>query len=328
MYSDLLNGKIQFLIGTHALIEDNVQFQKLALVIVDEQHRFGVNQRLDLLQKQNGCNLLVMSATPIPRSLAMIAYGDMDISVLDEKPQGRQPITTRVMTLKKIPELIEKLKNTSAQVYWVCPLVIESEKSDLMAAEKRFEELKKLFGPCVGLIHGKMKSDEKEKVMQAFKDGQIRLLVATTVIEVGVDVPKASIMVVEHAERFGLATLHQLRGRVGRGNQSSVCILLHGHLGENGKERLEILRGSDDGFEIAQKDLQMRGAGEVLGIRQSGFQQYRLAQLPENQNLLELAVEQAQKILMDDPYLQKNQNLRILLYLFEREKAIMTLKAG
>jgi len=326
--SDLLQGKIQFLIGTHALIEDNVQFQKLALAIVDEQHRFGVNQRLDLLQKQKGCNLLVMSATPIPRSLAMTTYGDMDISILDEKPAERQPVLTRVMTLGKIPELVEKLKKTSAQVYWVCPLVAESEKSDLMAAQKRFEELKKVFGSCVGLIHGQMKADEKENVMYAFKTGQIRILVSTTVIEVGVDVPNANIMIVEHAERFGLATLHQLRGRVGRGNQSASCILLHGRLGENGKERLEILRQSDDGFEIATKDLQMRGAGEVLGLRQSGFQQYRLSQLPENQNLLDLAADQARKILTEDPHLEKNKNLRILLYLFEREKAIMTLKAG
>lgn len=325
---DLVGGKIQFLIGTHALIEDNIQFQKLGLAIVDEQHRFGVNQRLDLVQKQKGCNLLVMSATPIPRSLAMTAYGDMDISVLDEKPVGRKSILTRVMTLGKIPELIEKLKKTSAQVYWVCPLVAESEKSDLMAAEKRYQELKKVFGNLVGLIHGKMKADEKESVMHDFQSGKIRILVSTTVIEVGVDVPNASIMIVEHAERFGLATLHQLRGRVGRGNQLASCILLHGRLGENGKERLDILRRSDDGFEISNKDLQMRGAGEVLGLRQSGFQQYRLAQLPDHQNWLDLAAEQAQKILQNDPHLEKNKNLRILLYLFEREKAIMTLKAG
>ena len=326
--SELAQGKIQFLIGTHALIEENVQFQKLALAIVDEQHRFGVNQRLDLVQKQKGCNLLVMSATPIPRSLAMTAYGDMDISILDEKPAGRQPVLTRVMTLGKIPELMEKLQKTSAQVYWVCPLVAESEKSDLMAAEKRFQELKEAFGEQVGLIHGKMKADEKESIMSNFKMGKIRILVSTTVIEVGVDVPNASIMIVEHAERFGLATLHQLRGRVGRGNQSASCILLHGRLGENGKERLNILRQSEDGFKIANKDMQMRGAGEVLGLRQSGFQQYRLAMLPEHQDWLDLAVEQAQKILADDPHLEKNKNLRILLYLFEREKAIMTLKAG
>ncbi len=326
--NNLVQGKIQFLIGTHALIEDNVQFQKLGLAIVDEQHRFGVNQRLDLIQKQKGCNLLVMSATPIPRSLAMTTYGDMDISVLDEKPKGRQSILTRVMTLGKIPQLVEKLKETTAQVYWVCPLVSESEKSDLMAAEKRYHELKKEFGDFVGLIHGKMKADEKESVMHDFQMGKIRILVSTTVIEVGVDVPNASIMIVEHAERFGLATLHQLRGRVGRGNQSSFCVLLHGRLGENGKERLDILRRSDNGFEISNKDLQMRGAGEVLGLRQSGFQQYRLAQLPEDQNWLELAAEQAQKILQNDPHLEKNKNLRILLYLFEREKAIMTLKAG
>ena len=325
--SDLAQGKIQLLIGTHALIEDNVVFKNLALAVVDEQHRFGVNQRLALRQKQKGCNLFVMSATPIPRSLAMTNYGDMDISVLDEKPMGRQPVTTRVMHLSKISQILEKLKQTETQVYWVCPLVKETEKSDLMASEKRFEELKS-FGFDVGLVHGKMKADEKENVMRDFKAGKIQILVSTTVIEVGVDVPNANLMIIEHAERFGLATLHQLRGRVGRGNQSAYCVLLHGRLGEKGKERLDILRQTDDGFVISNKDLQMRGAGEVLGVAQSGFQQYRLAQLPEHQDLLDRADRYAQKIMKIDPELEKNKNLRILLYLFERQKAIMTLKAG
>ena len=309
------------------MIEDNVVFKNLALAVVDEQHRFGVNQRLALRQKQKGCNLLVMSATPIPRSLAMTNYGDMDISVLDEKPMGRQPVTTRVMHLSKISQILEKLKQTETQVYWVCPLVKETEKSDLMASEKRFEELKS-FGFNVGLVHGKMKADEKENVMRDFKAGKIQILVSTTVIEVGVDVPNANLMIIEHAERFGLATLHQLRGRVGRGNQSAYCVLLHGRLGEKGKERLDILRQTDDGFVISNKDLQMRGAGEVLGVAQSGFQQYRLAQLPEHQDLLDRADRYAQKIMKTDPELEKNKNLRILLYLFERQKAIMTLKAG
>jgi ATP-dependent DNA helicase RecG len=268
-----------------------------------------------------------MSATPIPRSLAMTNYGDMDISILDEKPAGRQSILTRVMSLSKVPEILEKLKSSDTQVYWVCPLVKETEKSDLMAAEKRFEELKS-YGLNVGLVHGKMKPDEKAKVMNDFKNNKIHILVATTVIEVGVDVPNANIMIVEHAERFGLATLHQLRGRVGRGHQSASCLLLHGRLGEKGKERLEVLRQTDDGFVIADKDLQMRGAGEVLGVAQSGFQQYRLAQLPEHQDLLDKASLYAQKVLNEDSDLKKNENLRILLYLFERQKAIMTLKAG
>lgn len=325
--SQLAMGEIQLLIGTHALIEDNVVFKNLALAVVDEQHRFGVNQRLALIQKQKGCNLLVMSATPIPRSLAMTNYGDMDISILDEKPAGRQSILTRVMSLSKVPEILEKLKSSDTQIYWVCPLVKETEKSDLMASEKRFEELKS-YGLNVALVHGKMKPDEKAKVMNDFKNNKIHILVATTVIEVGVDVPNANIMIVEHAERFGLATLHQLRGRVGRGHQSASCLLLHGRLGEKGKERLDILRQTDDGFVIADKDLKMRGAGEVLGVAQSGFQQYRLAELPEHQDLLDRASFYAQKVLNEDSDLKKNENLRILLYLFERQKAIMTLKAG
>ena len=214
------------------------------------------------------------------------------------------------MHLSKISQILEKLKQTETQVYWVCPLVKETEKSDLMASEKRFEELKS-FGFNVGLVHGKMKADEKENVMRDFKAGKIQILVSTTVIEVGVDVPNANLMIIEHAERFGLATLHQLRGRVGRGNQSAYCVLLHGRLGEKGKERLDILRQTDDGFVISNKDLQMRGAGEVLGVAQSGFQQYRLAQLPEHQDLLDRADRYAQKIMKIDPELEKNKNLRI-----------------
>lgn len=327
---DLQSGKISLIIGTHALIEDNVQFQKLGYVIVDEQHRFGVNQRLNLIKKQKGCNLLVMSATPIPRSLAMTTYGDMEISLLTQKPVGRKPVQTCLMSFSQIPEMVQKLKQTKAQTYWVCPLIEESEKSDMAAVEKRFTELKKEFGALVGLLHGKMKSEEKDKVVNDFKTGKIQILVSTTVVEVGVDVPDACVMIIEQAERFGLATLHQLRGRVGRGNQAGFCLLLHGKLNEKAKERLMLLRDTEDGFKIANADLKMRGAGQILGTRQSGFEEFRLAQLPVHQDLLDLAHEQAENILSQDPHLEmeKNKNLHILLYLFEKEKAIMTLKAG
>ena len=220
------SGQINLLIGTHALIEETVQFKNLALAIVDEQHRFGVNQRLNLIKKQKGCNLLVMSATPIPRSLAMTHYGDMEISVLDEKPIGRQEIKTCLMGMDKIVSIIEKIKQTSAQAYWVCPLIEESEKSDLAAVQKRYAFLQKYLGDKVALLHGKMKVEEKNKALEDFKNGIVQVLVSTTVVEVGVDVPNATLMIIEQAERFGLATLHQLRGRVGRGQEKAFCFLL------------------------------------------------------------------------------------------------------
>lgn len=332
--TDLLNalagGEISLLIGTHALIEEGVQFKNLGFVIIDEQHRFGVNQRLKLAQKQRGVNLLVMSATPIPRSLALTLYGDMDVSILDEKPMGRTSITTRMMSTKKIPEVIQKLSEWPNQAYWVCPLVEESEKSDLMAVKARFTELQQIFSNQVGLVHGKMKSDEKEAVMADFLSGKIKILVSTTVIEVGVDVPNASLMIIEHAERFGLATLHQLRGRVGRGTLSSVCLLLYAKLSDNARQRLELLRETEDGFKIAEADLQMRGAGELLGWRQSGLQDFKLAQFPEHTDLLKQATLEAKEILKSDPTLssERGQALKTLLYLFEKETSIHTLKAG
>ena len=328
--TDLKTGKIEIIIGTHALLEDNVVFHDLGLAIIDEQHRFGVKQRVALAEKEKGVNVLVMTATPIPRTLALTAYGDMDVSILNEKPAGRQPIDTRVMPLGQIDPLVERLKNNPTQVYWVCPLVEESEESDLMAAEKRYAALCQVFGNEVGLVHGKMKAAEKDAAMADFISGKTRILVSTTVIEVGVDVPSAGLMVVEHAERFGLATLHQLRGRVGRGQEKAVCILLHGRLSETARERLAVLRESDDGFKIAEADLKLRGAGEVLGIRQSGVPLFKLADVAEHAHLLMRANEEAQKILNEDPDLQTNrgQALKNMLYLFKKDKEIHLLKAG
>ena len=326
----LAHGQISILIGTHALIEEGVKFKNLAYAIIDEQHRFGVNQRLKLAQKQPGVNLLVMTATPIPRSLAMTVYGDMDVSILDEKPAGRTPILTRVMSIQKIQEVVQKLKEWTAQVYWVCPLVEESEKSDLMAVKARFSFLKELFGVQVGLVHGQMKGEEKEAVMADFVAGKIKILVSTTVIEVGVDVPNASLMIIEHAERFGLATLHQLRGRVGRGSIQSVCLLLYDKLSATGRERLELLRETEDGFKLAEADLKMRGAGEILGWRQSGLQNFQIAHLPDHDDLLKQATLEAKEILKKDATLStgRGQHLRTLLYLFQKDASVHTLKAG
>ena len=328
--TDLESGKIDIIIGTHALLEPTVIFHKLGLAIIDEQHRFGVKQRLSLSNKEKQTNVLVMSATPIPRTLALTAYGDMDISILDEKPAGRQEIDTRVLSISKMDTLIQHLKNTSGQVYWVCPLVEESEKTDLMAAQKRFQDLQKTFGSDVGLIHGQMPAQEKEMAMQSFIQGKTKILVSTTVIEVGVDVPSAGIMIVEHAERFGLATLHQLRGRVGRGQEKAACILLHGRLSATAKERLTVLRNSNDGFKIAETDLKLRGAGEVLGIRQSGLPSFHFADIAEHADLLQLANQKAISFLSQDPQLQTNrgQALKNMLYLFGKDNEIHFLKAG
>ena len=328
--SELASGKTHFIIGTHALLEEAVCFKHLGLAIVDEQHKFGVEQRLNLAQKDKGVNFLVMSATPIPRTLALTAYGDMDISVLDEKPEGRQSIETRILSEGKIPELVQKLKENTQQVYWVCPLVAESEKSDLMAAEVRFKTLQKIFGDKVGLVHGQMKSDEKDAVMQAFINGAIQVLVSTTVIEVGVDVPQAGIMVIEHAERFGLATLHQLRGRVGRGADKATCLLIHGRLNAVAKERLSVLKETNDGFKIAEADLHLRGAGEVLGIRQSGLPNFQFVNLFEHADLLSMATSEVKQLLAKDKKLtsDRGQALKNMLYLFRKDSTIHLLKAG
>ena len=335
--TDLESGKIDILIGTHALLTGTVHFKNLGLVIIDEQHKFGVRQRLSLVQKERGINLLVMTATPIPRSLALTVYGDMDVSRLNEKPIGRQPIETSVMPTSKISELINRLKKrietspSRVQAYWICPLVEESQASDLMAAQKRFQELQKTFGDRVGLIHGQMKGTEKDAIMDRFVRGDLDILVATTVIEVGVDVKAATIMVIEQAERFGLAGLHQLRGRVGRGTAASQCVLLHGpHLTETARKRLAVMRETDDGFILAEEDLKLRGAGELLGARQSGIISFKMADPAIQNDLLWTATKDAQTILSLDSTLTgpRGQALRILLYLFQKDTELQTLKAG
>ena len=333
--TDLANGKIDILIGTHALFTDDVNFKNLAYVVIDEQHRFGVNQRLKLSAKGAFCDCLVMTATPIPRTLVLTQFGDMEYSKIDELPAGRKPVKTTVMNLNKISELKtalkRKLEGSQTQAYWVCPLVEESEKIDLSAATARFEDLRAEFGNMVGLIHGKMKEAEKNAVMEDFKQGKIRILVSTTVIEVGVNVPNATLMIIEHAERFGLAQLHQLRGRIKRGYEESSCVLLYGYpLSAISRERLNTMRSTEDGFEIAEKDLELRGGGEILGTRQSGFAAFRLADLSQQADLLYMANKNAELILNKDPELksEQGQNLRTLLYLFERDEAIKTYNAG
>ena len=337
LLSDLKENKINILIGTHAVFVEDVAYARLGLVVIDEQHRFGVEQRLALTRKGAQSDLLVMSATPIPRSLALTVYGDMDLSKLDEKPAGRTPVETRVLPLKRADEIIAKLNEKiqhateKVQAYWVCPLVEESEKSDLMAAQKRYDLLRETFGSRVGLVHGQMKDAEKDAIMAQFACGDLDVLVATTVIEVGVDVKSASIMVIEHAERFGLAALHQLRGRVGRGHQQSSCLLLYGSgLTQKAVKRLEIMRQSEDGFVIAQKDLELRGAGELLGRQQSGLVDFRLADLSVHGSLLDIARDDARTILAVDPNLEtpRGQALKNLLYLFQKETMIKTLKSG
>lgn len=328
----LAAGEIDILIGTHAVFTDDVIYHALGLAVVDEQHKFGVRQRVALCRKETGVNLLVMTATPIPRTLALTNFGDLDISVLDEKPSGREPIQTLVMSLKKAEELAQKLKekiqkNTEkTQVYWVCPLVEESEKSDLAAAQKRYEMLQNIFGSRVGLVHGQMKGNEKDAVMTRFAAGEIDVLVATTVIEVGVDVPTATVMVIEQAERFGLAGLHQLRGRVGRGKGKSICFLLYGELlTQTAKARLKIMRETENGFLIAEEDLRLRGGGDILGVRQSGLMLFKLADLSVQSDLLYTAAQDAKIILNTDPRFQSERGkaLRYLLYLFRKDEAII-----
>jgi ATP-dependent DNA helicase RecG len=328
-------GDIDILIGTHALFQESVEFHDLALVVVDEQHRFGVHQRLALTDRQGqATDVLVMSATPIPRTLTLTVYGDMDVSRLEEKPPGRSPVTTRAMPLDRLGEVmagIQRSLDNGARVYWVCPLVSESDVLDVSAAEDRFKALAKIFGDTVGLAHGQMKPAERDKVMADFAAGAITVLVATTVIEVGVDIPEASVMVIEHAERFGLAQLHQLRGRVGRGAAQSSCLLMYAPpLGKAAKARLNILRESDDGFRIAEEDLRLRGAGEILGVRQSGLPQFRLASLSDHEDLLPIARDDARLILQNDPGLKsdRGQALRTLLFLFERDAAVGLIRSG
>lgn len=330
----IASGATQIVIGTHALFQDTVIYNNLLLAVVDEQHRFGVHQRLRLTAKGISPHMLVMTATPIPRTLVLAAFGDMDVSKLTEKPAGRKPIQTVTVSTERTGEIVARLRTALAEgkkAYWICPLVEESEASDLMSADERFQSLDKEFGPNVGLVHGRMNGAEKDAVMLAFKNGDIRLLVATTVVEVGVDVPDATIMVIEHAERFGLAQLHQLRGRVGRGDEASTCILLYkGPLSENGRARLSILRETEDGFLIAEEDLKLRGEGELLGTRQSGTPGFRIASLEAHGDLLEIARKDAAYIIERDPELTsaRGEALRTLLYLHRRDEAIRFLRAG
>ena len=330
----LAAGKLDILIGTHALFQEEVAFKDLALAVVDEQHRFGVHQRLALAQKGEAVDVLVMTATPIPRTLVLTYFGDMDVSELKEKPAGRQPIDTRTIPLGRLDEVVDAVGRAlqeGRRVYWVCPLVAESEVSDLAAAEDRFAALKARFGGAVDLVHGRMKGADKDAAMGRFATGETRLLVATTVIEVGVDVPEASVMVIEHAERFGLAQLHQLRGRIGRGTERSSCLLVYKPpLGEFAKARLEILRQTDDGFRIAEEDLRLRGEGDVLGTRQSGLPGFRVARIEVHRDLIEAARDDARLIMARDPTLTspRGEALRHLLYLFERDEAIRLIRAG
>jgi ATP-dependent DNA helicase RecG len=330
------NGDTDILIGTHALFQPDVHFNDLAFAVIDEQHRFGVHQRLALQSKgkQGGANVLVMTATPIPRTLLMTHYGDLDVSRLNEKPAGRKPIITTLASIERIEHVVDGLKRAvsqGAQIYWVCPLIETSDISDLAAAEERHAYLTQVFGDRVGLLHGAMSGAAKDKVMAQFSKNELNILVSTTVIEVGVNVPNASIMVIEHAERFGLAQLHQLRGRVGRGDRQSYCMLLYkSPIGETAKSRLEMMRETEDGFLIAEKDLELRGGGEVLGARQSGLPEFRVADVPNFTDLLAVARDDAALILSTDPDLSsaRGQALRVLLYLFECDDAVRLFRAA
>jgi ATP-dependent DNA helicase RecG len=330
-------GEIDFLVGTHALIQDDVIFKSLALAVVDEQHRFGVRERLALTDKGEAVDVLVLSATPIPRTLVLTYFGDMDVSELREKPAGRQPIDTRAVPMSRLEEVMEavgRALSAGKLVYWICPLVEESEAEGtghLTNATERFESLRERFGEKVGLVHGQMKGVEKDRVMAQFSAHEIGLLVATTVVEVGVDVPAATIMVIENAERFGLAQLHQLRGRIGRGSEASTCLLLYREpLGEMSKARLKVIRETTDGFRIAEEDLKLRGEGDVLGVRQSGLPGYRIARPEAHGQLIAQARDEALRIMKENPKLTgaRGEALRCLLYLYERGEAIPLMSAG
>ncbi|MCR9157921.1 MAG: ATP-dependent DNA helicase RecG [Rhodobacteraceae bacterium] len=331
----LARGDIQILVGTHAVFQKDVEFSDLRLAIIDEQHRFGVRQRLELGRKGMAVDVLVMTATPIPRSLALAQYGDMDVSILDEKPPGRTPVKTALLSNEQMDGVVERLRQAVAegrQAYWVCPLVDESEVSDLTAAGERFKRLRAILGEgVVGLVHGQMPPSEKDAAMARFVSGQTGVLVATTVIEVGVNVPNASIMVIERAETYGLAQLHQLRGRVGRGAAASTCLLLYQPpLSETGLKRLTTLRETEDGFRISEVDLEMRGSGDVLGTAQSGLPRFQIADLERQASLMAMAQDDARKLLLDDPGLasERGQAARALLYLMKQDQAIQLISVG
>ena len=334
IYRQLAAGEIDILIGTHALFQSGVEFKNLALGIVDEQHRFGVHQRLALASKGGAADILVMTATPIPRTLVLTYFGDMDVSKLDEKPAHRQPIKTNALPLERLDELVTRVQQAVSRgdkIYWLCPLVEDNDELPITSVESRHKALQSLMGRNVGLVHGRMKPSEKDAAMADFKEGRTRVLVATTVIEVGVDVPDATIMVIEHAERFGLAQLHQLRGRVGRGDKQSSCILLYkSPLGEVAEARLKVMRETEDGFRIAEEDLKLRGEGEILGTRQSGAPGFQIAQMEFHASLLEIARDDARFVMTQDPELEtaRGEALRVLLYLFSKDEAVRLLRAG
>jgi ATP-dependent DNA helicase RecG len=330
----LADGTINVVCGTHALFQQGVQFRQLGLVVVDEQHRFGVADRRRLIDKGYGPHVLAMSATPIPRTLAMAVYGDLDVSRLDEKPQGRAPIKTVAMSLDRLDEVAEAIGRAiekDDRVFWVCPLVEESDKIDVSAATSRFSDLHAMFGDSVVLIHGRMTSKDKDEAMESFRTGAAKVLVATTVIEVGVDVPEASVMVIEHAERFGLAQLHQLRGRVGRGGKAASCLLLYANpLSDMGARRIAKLRQTEDGFEIAEEDYKLRGGGDLLGLRQSGLPAFKIADAAVHGDLLAIAQQDARLLIDTDPTLTspRGQAARLALHLFDQLDPEMFLGSG
>ena len=332
--ADLAEGRMHILVGTHAVFQKDVHFHDLRLAVVDEQHRFGVAQRMELGAKGQAVDVLVMTATPIPRSLALASYGDMDISILDEKPAGRKPIRTALISDTRMEEVVGHLSKAlgeGRQAYWVCPLVEDSEVLDYASAEARFAALRANFGDAVGLVHGQMPPAEKDAAMARFQSGQTKVLVATTVIEVGVNVPNASIMVIERAEIFGLAQLHQLRGRVGRGTAESTCLLLyHAPLGATGERRLKVIRDTEDGFRISEEDLAMRGAGDLIGHAQSGLPRFRMADLERQAGLMAIAQSDARRLLGDDPALAspRGKAARLLLWLLDQDRAIKLLTVG
>jgi ATP-dependent DNA helicase RecG len=331
----LLDGSIDIVIGTHAIFQEAVAYKNLGLVVIDEQHRFGVSQRLLLTQKgKRTPHTLSMTATPIPRTLTLAQYGEMDVSRLDEMPPGRQPIDTRVISAERIAEVVDSLARhleSGQQAYWVCPMVRDNESEDIAATEARHAALQARFGDDAVLVHGQLKPELKDAAMERFASGEAKLLVATTVIEVGVDVPNATLMVIEQAERFGLAQLHQLRGRVGRGSAKSVCLLLRGsELSEAGKQRLALMRETQDGFRLAEEDLKLRGGGELLGTRQSGDTPFRVADLEQIQRLLHVAHDDARLLIDRDGGLtgERGEAARLLLYLFERDWGVQLLRGG
>ncbi len=334
LLQDLAHAEIGILVGTHAVFQKDVHFQDLRLAVIDEQHRFGVAQRMELGAKGAAADVLVMTATPIPRSLALASYGDMDISILDEKPPGRKPIKTALISTERLDEVTAHLARALAdgrQAYWVCPLVEESELVDYASSEMRFNSLRAIFGDQVGLVHGQMPPADKDAAMARFVTGQTKILVATTVIEVGVNVPNASIMVIERAEVFGLAQLHQLRGRVGRGTAESTCLLLYqSPLSETAARRLKVIRDTEDGFKISEEDLAMRGAGDLIGTAQSGLPRFRVADMESQTALMQIAQSDARALLALDPALSspRGQAARTLLWLLDQDRAIRLISVG